>query len=249
MIISHSKKFIFLHGRKTAGSSIGISLMRYLSSGDIARGYVTGGLEAGIFPPDWNKSIYYFQPQDFIKKSPRVYAYRRFLIEQYGVSSTHMSAKEVRNYLGENRWSEYFKFTFERNPFDRIVSFYHWRTYGKSSAPTFNEFVDAFCDGNEAFLKRNNLCDFSNLPFYLIDNQIAVDFIGQYDQLSEDLSSVFEKIGIEGDAWMPSNKSGIRPVLATYAAYATDELTDRLSRAFQREMALFGYIAPERPAL
>lgn len=218
--------------------------MRHLSSGDIARGYITGGLEEGITPPDWNASIICLRPHDLIRKRPRVHAYRRFLRRKYKIYATHMSAQELRDYLGEECWSSYFKFTFERNPFDRMVSFYHWRTHGRSTAPSFGEFVDALCEENERFLERNNLAGFSNLPFYLIENKIAVDFVGRYENLSDDVTAAFKKIGLETDAWLPKNKSGIRPPSASYENYATEKMTCRLRQRFKTEIALFGYRPP-----
>ena len=136
MIISHSKKFIFLHGRKTAGSSLGIALMKHLAPGDIVRGYIDGGLSMNILPPDWKKSLWYFRPYDLLRPRPRSSAYRRFVKLYHGISSTHISAKDIKNYVGEKLWSEYFKFTIERNPFDRLVSFYYWRINGQKE-PSF----------------------------------------------------------------------------------------------------------------
>lgn len=239
-----SKKFIYLHGRKTAGSNIGISLMRHLCPGDIARGYITGGLDEGIQPPDWEASAAYQRPQDVLWKLPRVHAYRRFLRKTYQISSTHMTVRQVRDYLGESCWSDYFTFTFERNPFDRIVSFYHWRTRGRWGAPSFGKFVDALCDHNETFLRIHNLAGFSNLPFYMMDNTIAVDFIGRYENLSGDIDTVYKKIGLEYDGWLPRNKSGIRPPSATYEHYATEDMTEKLLKEFQTEISLFGYHPP-----
>ena len=244
MIVSHSKKFIFLHGRKTAGSSIGIALMRYLESGDIARGYITGGLSEGAVPPDWNRSLLHIRPLDLLRSQPRVQAYRRFVKEQHGIASTHMNAKEIKDYLGEERWSEYFKFTFERNPFDRIVSFYYWRIRGLNNPPLFAEFVDALCDGDLDFLDQYNLDNFSNLPFYTIDGEIAVDFVGQYNRLNKDLAFVFDSLGMGRDVLLPKNKSGIRPPTARYESLASKEMTVSLSKLFEKEMALFGYPAP-----
>lgn len=218
--------------------------MRHLATGDIARGYITGGLDEGITPPDWEASSTCLRPHDFFRKSPRVHAYRRFLRKRYQVSSTHMTAQQVRDYLGEECWSSYFKFTFERNPFDRIVSFYHWRTHQQSRPPSFEKFVEALCEEDEAFLKRNKLSGFSNLPFYLIDNEIAVDFVGRYERLSEDVATVFQKIGLENDTWLPKNKSGIRPASASYLNYATEAMTHKLRQAFQTEISLFDYQPP-----
>jgi hypothetical protein len=244
MIISHSKRFIFLHGRKTAGSSIGISLMRHLSSGDIARGYISGGTTCKIFPPDWKRSILWIRPWDLIEPMPRVQAYRRFLGKKHGISSTHMTAAEIKAYLGDTKWNKYFKFTFERNPFERIVSFYFWRIKDLVDKPSFKQFVEAMYNEDKIFLRNNNLLGFSNLHFYMEENRICVDFIGRYEQMNNDLSHLFKKIGVEFDGWLPRNKSGIRPTSASFSSMATDEIISMLRILFKKEISTFGYNLP-----
>ena len=244
MIISHSKKFVFIHGRKTAGSSIGIFLQRHLAPGDIARGYITGGLEVGVLPPDWDKSIFWIRPHDFIGTIPRVKAYRRFVRCRHGISSTHMSAAQIKEYLGPERWNEYFKFTFERNPFERTVSFYYWRIKDLRKKPTFQQFVDALYSGDQAFLTRHNLTGFSNLSFYMIDDKIEVDFVGQYENLKHDFNYVCDRIGVDYDGCLPQNKTGVRPPSSRYSDISNDDLTGKLKAVFAREISLFDYSVP-----
>ena len=244
MIICHSKKFIFLHGRKTAGSSIGISLTRYLASGDIARGYITGGIENGLYPPDWQKSVFCLRPIDLFTTAPRISAYRRFLKRGYGISSTHMTANQIKEYVGNAVWSEYFKFTFERNPFDRIASFYFWRIKELKVKPSFGQFIDAVFVNDSRFLNKYNLSGYSNLSFYLIDKELAVDFVGQYDNLTNDLKYVYKRIGIKFDGWLPKNKSGIRAKAISYADIANKEITDKMKTIFAKEISLFDYKVP-----
>lgn len=241
MIISHSKKFVFLHGRKTAGSSIGISLLRYLEPGDICRGYTTGGLAENIRPPEWNKSLPYLRPRDLFSPGPRVRAYRRYVKHTYGISSTHMTVPQAREYLGRETWNSYFKFTFERNPFDRIVSFYFWRIRSRDEKPAFSDFVDAMYQQDEAFLRRYHLEGYSNLPFYMDGDQLGVDFVGRYEDLLPDCRTVFEKIGLTFDGWLPNNKSGIRPEGATHNKIASSGDIVKLKKIFSREIELFGY--------
>lgn len=245
MIICHSKKYIFLHGRKTAGSSIGISLTRHLVSGDIARGYDTPGINLGIYPPDWQKSIFWLSPRDIFTKDLRIRAHRRFLQRRYGITSTHMHANQIKEHVGDAVWSEYFKFTFERNPFDRMLSFYFWRIRNLKEKPSFGQFIDAVCVNDHVFLNKYKLTGYSNLPFYMIGNDIAVDFIGQYDNLLHDLEYIHKKIGVKFDGWLPKNKSGIRPKSISYADLANDEITCKLKSVFSKEISLFDYEVPK----
>lgn len=244
MIISHSKKFIFIHGPKTAGSSIAISLMRYLSPGDIARGY-ENGIKYGVKPPDWNKSLLYLRPQDLFRKDPHAQAYRRYVWTQ-GVPSTHLTAKQTQDLVGKRIWKKYFTFTFERNPWDRMISYYFWinhhfRTRRKSELPSFKKFIEAMYKNDGGLLKENHLAGYSNLPYYTIDGEIAVDYVGKYENLTADLQFVYNHIGIPFDGWLPYDKKGIRPEKTTPEEMYDGESIQQMKRIFSKEISLFGY--------
>ena len=53
----------------------------------------------------------------------------------------HISADEIRSIVGARVWKMYFKFCFERNPWDRVLSFYFWQTRRRVRRPTLLEFL------------------------------------------------------------------------------------------------------------
>ena len=98
----------------------------------------------------------------------------------------HMPAWRVRAYVGEAVWGSYFKFAFDRNPWDRQVSWYLYKTKTKRFRPSFERFMGS---RRRAYVK--------NYAIYTIEGSPAVDFVGRYENLKEDLNGVLSRIGIK----------------------------------------------------
>lgn len=241
MIICHSRRFIFLHGRKTAGSSIGTSLNRFLADGDASMGYVGACRDAGITPPDWRKRWHHLRPWDLRRRKPGYAAYKRLARERHGITSTHMSALTVRQLLGKERWNDYFKFTFERHPVDRVISFYFWRTRLQKQPPSLIQFIECIEHQDRATLAQHDLLEYSNANSYCIDQQICVDFIGRFEQLKEQMSLLCSRIGVAWDGWLPNEKRWLGNQDERRAAQHDASIRARLADALQDEIKLLGY--------
>ena len=131
----------------------------------------------------------------------------------------NLSAYLAKQYLGEKTWNTYFKFCFERNPFDKAVSLYFWHTRKFEKRPEINEFIQK--------MPRSKL---SNWDLYTIKNNIAVDFVGKYENLQQDLSKITTLIGIP-DQKLPQAKNYTRTNHQHYS-----ELLDESARAYIEKM-------------
>ena len=96
MIISHEKKFIFIHIPRTAGTGVSKSICSCM------------GVD------NWREFI--GEPKSLIDDEP----------EGGGewIGKKHIRAIDLKNEVGEEVWRSYFKFAFVRNPWDRAISVY-----------------------------------------------------------------------------------------------------------------------------
>ena len=176
MIISHEHKFIFLKTKKTAGTAIEAALSELCGPRDVITPYREESEQDRKGLPPQNYRI------DHPLK-PRRPLLRRLLMrpERYYHQSVgyyeHMPASRVRDYVGEEVWRSYFKFAFDRNPWDRQVSWYLYKTKSRRVRPSFERFMGS---RRRAFV--------SNYAIYSIDGALAVDFVGRYESLEEDLN-------------------------------------------------------------
>ena len=139
MIVSHEHKFIFLKTKKTAGTSIELALSALCGDADIITPLteIDEALRAGARgAQNWRRHGWWGSPRPFFKRR-----FLKFTAEDYGFYN-HMPAEQARALLNDDKlWLSYFKFAFDRNPWDRQVSFYHHRYRREAKPPPFSSFI------------------------------------------------------------------------------------------------------------
>lgn len=218
---------------------------------DGVAGYITGGVDQDILPPGYStasRSLNYRERllvlRDWLragrKPGLKIVQYRRYVKKRFGIAGTHMPCDVVKQIVTSEVWNRYHKFTIVRNPWDRIESFYHWRTRHHRDPPTFEEFVAAIYANNVDRMQRYNADGFSLIPFYKIRNATVVDSVVRFENLLPDITSVLQRIGIEFDGWLPHNKSGVRPTLGQ--TLHTRESVEIMREIAKDEIREFGYV-------
>jgi hypothetical protein len=228
MIISHEHKFIFLKTKKTAGTSIELALSQLCGPDDVIPP-ITESDEAlrapGSEPRNWRVHGWWQSPRPLLK--------RRWLKvgpQDYGFYN-HMPAAEARALLNDDKvWRSYFKFAFDRNPWDRQVSAYHFRYRRKRTPPPLAEFLQ---DANRARL--------NNYEIYSLGGEPCVDFLGKFETLDADFKRVLGEIGVKFDHALPRAKSGIRQNGKHYRDYYDDHTREVVRDWYAREIKLLGY--------
>jgi hypothetical protein len=140
----------------------------------------------------------------------------------------HMPAQAVKAALPDE-WANYFKFCFERNPWDKVISLYFHR-HKTSPRISFDE-----------FLASGKALDARNLPLYTIDGRLAVDRLGRYENLLSELSAICELLGLPKPTNLASAKSQFREDRRHYRDFLTASQRAYIDREFGDEIELHGY--------
>ena len=115
----------------------------------------------------------------------------------------HSTCSEIKKYCGDDIWNEYYKFSFIRHPFDRLVSFYHFHKSGQYKHKIGRE--RAYTQSFKEWVMNNNNVNILRTQSEYLDEQI--NFIGCYEELQKDFNVVCNQIGIEPYELPHYNKS------------------------------------------
>ncbi|MGZ4688926.1 MAG: sulfotransferase family 2 domain-containing protein [Acidimicrobiia bacterium] len=230
MIVSFEHEFIFMKVPKTAGTSVEVFLSQVAGASAIVT--PIGPPEAGHEARNYESTssvvvaayLHSMQGRAALTRTYRTIRGKRPLY------FNHMSAQLVKDRIGARRWNRFFKFGFERNPWDKTISSYFWETRKAEVRPPFVDWV----------LTPGNLK--SDRRLYTIDNQVAVDFIGRYETLETDLRVALERAGVTTPIELPRAKGKVRRTDARIAITAAADAV--IQREFRTEIEQFGYTRP-----
>lgn len=155
----------------------------------------------------------------------------------------HIDVQTARALFGERRFDSFYKFCFVRNPWDRLVSAYHYLHAGHPNSPiasevagcsSFTEFVLELLPSpkvaSEQHIRPQSAFVVSR------DGSLAVDFVGRFERLAEDFETIAGRLGIDARLERRNESSH-----HDYRRYYTDETRDAVARFYERDIALFGY--------
>jgi hypothetical protein len=227
MIVSHRHRLVFLKTRKTAGTSVEISLSRYCGPDDVI---------TPIVPEDEAvRAELGLGPQNYKRPAP-IHRWRRRQLVQlarvqkpHGGFRNHTTASEAIDLLGRETWDAYFSFCFTRNPWDRAASQFFWLRHRRGKK---NLTVDQL-------LERWDPAQ--NWEQYTIDGEVAVDFVGKFESLDDDLRRSLSKVGIEYDGWLPRTKANTGRRGTSYRDLLEPRHVELIRERCRREIELFGY--------
>ena len=134
---------------------------------------------------------------------------------------------------------EYFRFTFVRNPYSRILSYYFWRQDPSHYWVPDSEKQLSFKDWLllDEVPDRNRLIALSN-QVEILSNRgcLQVDFVGMYENLEADWKRLSEKLKVSQSLPHHNNTNH-----RAYTEYYDSETLDIVTQKYEKDLAYFGY--------
>jgi sulfotransferase famil protein len=165
----------------------------------------------------------------------------------FGRDGGHPPLENFRTMLPPEIFARSFKFTFARNPWDRLVSAFFFlkksdlkrnQRFNRRHLSAFNDF-DSFV---RQWVTRKNIWSFTHfLPqhhFLCIDKRLGVDFVGFYENLAEDFAIIARRIGKHTEL-REENRLGGRD--KDYRQYYNEETRGIVAKVYAEDIALLGY--------
>lgn len=210
MLISHRHRFAFIHVPKTAGSSVAFSLWRLRDQVDdywANRWLARAGVRYNHLAP---------------------WPLKKF--------RTHTPADMLRRQLPADVFAGLFKFSFVRNPWDLMVSYWHYlrRPSRRHHRRRLAERLPSF-DAYVRYEMRRGKISQSRM---LTDRQgrLLVDFVGRFETLEADFARVCRVIGVEVEL-MQANRGESRD----YRDFYSPGLASLVAEYFAADIERFGY--------
>lgn len=227
MIISHRHRFIFVKTAKTAGSSVEVFLSSICADEDVVT--PLNPPEEGHQPR--NHSGLFNPWRELLSGNRKT---RRITLRDWRNQArywSHLPARLAVCRLGKERWCSYFKFSVERNPWDKTLSHYHMVNTMRGGGLDF-----------DAYLKKRKFC--WNHPIYTDwdGRTLLVDRILRYEFLDIELGEICRHLGLPYPGkLLPRSKGGLRKDRRHYREVYTPEQAGVVKQAFEREISLHGY--------
>jgi len=181
----------------------------------------------------------------------------RGLFGGLGGGHSHIGLYQI--VFSEREFHNYFKFTFVRNPWDRLLSAYEFLRDGgmdeadRRWAEQHGRHFDDFDDFVRGWVNEENVLSYIHfVPQYRFlcapfSRRILVDSIGRFEQLESDFDLVCRRLGLTGVQLPHHNRgprAGERRDLREHYTLAARRIVERVYRT---DIELFGYSFDAKP--
>jgi hypothetical protein len=219
MILSLRHNYIYIRTKKTGSTTIEELLAKNLGPEDIVirRDFevLRPLLRPGIEPPTREK----------LADAP--------------MSPTHVGIDRIQPLIREDFWQRAFKFTSERHPYEKAVSFAYWRWWNINKRNT--ERAPAGKEFEEHLDRMVRSGKYLSFPLYSIDARPVVDDFIRLENLVDDIRRVAARVGIEPPEDLRQTRTESRSDRRPAREILSDEQKNVIWERCRPEFELLGY--------
>lgn len=168
------------------------------------------------------------------------------LFGTYGGS--HLKLKDYQLIFSKREFDEYYKFTFVRNPWDRLVSTYFflknggfhekdkvWFDKNLSQFETFEDFVLNWLDKDNIYKWIHFIPQYE---FITVNDKVLVDDIFKLEHISDGMHTISKTLNISVEL---KHENQNRNRDSKYRDYYTPEMKDIVNLVYKKDIELLDY--------
>jgi len=232
MIVSYSRKFIFIKTRKTASTTVEAVLASGCGRDDVISKSgdeiypgsnipIAGRLDPAGAPPSARS-----------RDALRAHRKQTRGARKRGEFYSHMPAAEIKARVDPAFWNEALKVTVERHPYEKAVSQTFYRLHKRNRhGEDFDEFLDRT-------IRKGGYAGF---PMWSIDGTVVVDRFIRHEDLEAELRQVCESLGIAFPAELPRMKMRTRKDTRPAHEILSDEQKRIVYEYCKQDFEILGY--------
>jgi len=150
----------------------------------------------------------------------------------FGNNLQHLTAFEIKSKI--QNYSDFYKFSFVRNPWDKFVSVTLWE--GPKTKVNKNMSKDQFKKKALNKMKFAKLHYMPQVDYIFHSGSLLVDFVGKFENLEEDFQKVCDSLNVNFKLEYRM-KVDHKP----YQEYYNQEMIDFVSDFYSKDIEYFGY--------
>ena len=163
------------------------------------------------------------------------------------MGGTHTKLKDYQLIFNKKEFFGYYKFTFVRNPWDRLVSTYFFlkngglhdkdRKWFEDELSKFKDFEDFVLN----WLNEENIYKWIHFvpqcEFITVNNKVMVDDVFKLENINNDIKTISEKLNISIDLGHENQN----PNRKKYRDYYSAKSQQIVNEVYKKDIELFGY--------
>lgn len=152
----------------------------------------------------------------------------------------HLLAQQIRQEVGPEVFSDYFKFTMVRNPWDKAVSQFTYMQKRKDLRDDIGMRKNDEFKTYLSLIKKTRHVQWMPQHFFVMsdEGEVLVDFIGRFERFEDDIHAILKKLHIDSVENIPHRKKSLR---SHYRDYYDSESQEMVREMYKLDVLAFDY--------